>query len=173
MLVLPVSAKSDRELIAKVVAGDEKACSLLYKKYHLRLKAFVRNIVKDKNYVDDVVQETFGQVFRYLPSFRQDSALFTWMCTIAKNTVFRMKQPVNVISNESYDMETPEATISNFDVLEKWLDEMSETQRMVVSLHYMQGLTAKEITSIIPMKRRAVSTMLWRAKQKLKGMMYD
>ena len=84
-----------------------------------------------------------------------------------------MKQPVNVISNESYDMETPETTISNLDVLEKWLDEMSETQRMVVSLHYMQGLTAKEITSIIPMKRRAVSTMLWRAKQKLKGMMYD
>ena len=168
-----MSAKSDSELIERVIAGDEKACSLLYKKYHVRLKAYVRGLLHDTSYVEDVVQETFGQVFRYLASFRRDSTLFTWMCTIAKNIVFRMKQPVNIISNESYDMETPETTISNLDVLEKWLDEMSETQRMVVSLHYMQGLTAKEITSIIPMKRRAVSTMLWRAKQKLKGMMYD
>lgn len=173
MLVLLVSAKSDSELIERVIAGDEKACSLLYKKYHIRLKAYVRGLLHDTSYVEDVVQETFGQVFRYLHSFRQDSTLFTWMCTIAKNIVFRMKAPVTSNMSHLVDTNTPESTLANLDVIEKWLTEMSDKQRTVVSLHYFNGLTSKEISCIIPMKRRAILTMLWRAKQRLKGMMYD
>lgn len=84
-----------------------------------------------------------------------------------------MKAPVTSNMSHLVDTNTPESTLANLDVIEKWLTEMSDKQRTVVSLHYFNGLTSKEISCIIPMKRRAILTMLWRAKQRLKGMMYD
>lgn len=173
MLALLVSAKSDRLLIDRAVAGDEKAYSLLYNTYYRRLKMFVKGFIRDTNNIDDVVQETFAQAFRYLPHFRGDSAFFTWLCTIAKNTIYKMKPQAQKVSDNVISEDTPEKHIMNFEMLTEWLEDMSEIQRMAVNLHYIHGLTAKEITSIIPMKRRAISTMLWRAKQKLKGMLYD
>ena len=77
-------------------------------------------------------------------------------------------------SNVSFiEQDTPESNINNGQIVEAWLEDMTDIQRMAVTLHYVNGLTAKEITSIIPMKRHAVSTLLWRAKQKLKGMLHD
>ena len=87
-LVAPTSTRTDAELIAACVGGDERAQRELFRREYPRVNATIYRLLGSTRDVDDLAQETFIAVFRALSTFRGDSKLSTWIDRIAVRVVF-------------------------------------------------------------------------------------
>src|SRR5690606_24616602 len=76
----------DQQLVERVQRGDKHAFDLLVIKYQRRLARLLSQFVRDSAEVEDIAQETFIKAYRALPSFRGDSAFYTWLYRIGINT---------------------------------------------------------------------------------------
>src|SRR3982750_4969134 len=76
----------DQQLVERAQHGDKKAFDLLVVKYQRKLARLLSQFIRDSAEVEDVTQEAFIKAYRALPSFRGDSAFYTWLYRIAINT---------------------------------------------------------------------------------------
>ncbi len=78
----------DKELIKRMLAGDERAFDLFFNTYFPRIYRFaLPRLNGDIEAARDVVQNTLGKAIRKLADFRGESGLFTWVCQICRNEV--------------------------------------------------------------------------------------
>jgi RNA polymerase sigma-70 factor (ECF subfamily) len=80
------SGASDLALIKRVQQGDKSAFDLLVIKYQHKILKLIMRYVRDSSEAMDVAQEAFLKAYRAAPSFRGDSAFYTWLYRIAINT---------------------------------------------------------------------------------------
>jgi len=79
-------AVADRELMARVVAGDEAAFSNLYRQLSPGLFSMIYQILQDQKESEDVLQEAFVQMWKKASTYDPErSALFTWAVMISRN----------------------------------------------------------------------------------------
>src|SRR5437763_16123698 len=76
----------DQQLVERAQRGDKHAFELLVIKYQRKLGRLLSRFIRDATEVEDVTQEAFIQAYRALPSFRGDSAFYTWLYRIGINT---------------------------------------------------------------------------------------
>ena len=76
----------DQRLVEQAQRGDKHAFELLVSKYQRKLARLLGRFIRDPVEVEDVAQETFIKAYRALPSFRGDSAFYTWLYRIGINT---------------------------------------------------------------------------------------
>src|SRR5712672_2503786 len=76
----------DQQLVERAQRGDKRAYELLVMKYQRKLARLLSRWVRDPAEVEDVTQEAFIKAYRALPSFRGESAFYTWLYRIAINT---------------------------------------------------------------------------------------
>src|ERR1700758_4368182 len=76
----------DQQLVERAQRGDKRAFELLVLKYQRKLARLLSRLVRDAGEVEDVTQEAFIKAYRALPSFRGESAFYTWLYRIAINT---------------------------------------------------------------------------------------
>jgi len=76
----------DQQLVERAQRGDKKAFELLVAKYQRKLGRLLSRFIRDAGEVEDVTQEAFIKAYRALPSFRGDSAFYTWLYRIGINT---------------------------------------------------------------------------------------
>ena len=82
----PGSGAADLALIRRVQTGDRSAFDLLVVKYQHKILKLIMRYVRDPSEALDVAQEAFLKAYRAAPSFRGDSAFYTWLYRIAINT---------------------------------------------------------------------------------------
>ena len=78
--------QTDQVLIERVQRGDKQAFNLLVIKYQNKVCNLVSRYVSNSGDVPDVAQEAFIKAYRALPTFRGESAFYTWLYRIAVNT---------------------------------------------------------------------------------------
>jgi RNA polymerase sigma-70 factor (ECF subfamily) len=66
-------------LVDRCVSGEPRAWRALHRIYHPMAVAFLRKLGIDDGELDDACQDVFVQVFRYLPRFRGEAELKTWL----------------------------------------------------------------------------------------------
>ena len=76
----------DQQLVERAQRGDKKAFELLVAKYQRKVNRLLSRFIRDSAEIDDVSQEAFIKAYRALPSFRGESAFYTWLYRIAVNT---------------------------------------------------------------------------------------
>ena len=76
----------DQELVERAQAGDKQAFDRLVEKYQRKLGRLLSRFIRDHAEVEDVAQEAFIKAYRALPSFRGESAFYTWLYRIGINT---------------------------------------------------------------------------------------
>src|SRR5499426_2712042 len=76
----------DQQLVERAQRGDRRAFDLLVEKYQRKLARLLSRLIRDPGEVEDVTQEAFVKAYRALPSFRGDSAFYTWLYRIGINT---------------------------------------------------------------------------------------
>lgn len=79
-----LSTTPDETLAARAAAGDDSAFEELVRRYQTRVFRLACRLTSDTD-APDVLQETFLQVYRHLPSFRGESQFGTWVYRIATN----------------------------------------------------------------------------------------
>lgn len=80
----PAAEPSDESLAARAAAGDDSAFETIVWRYQARVFRLVCRLTSDTD-APDVLQDTFLQVYRHLPSFRGEAQFGTWLYRIATN----------------------------------------------------------------------------------------
>ena len=83
-MVVLTEEPSDETLAARAAAGDDRAFEEIVERYQGRVYRLACRLTSDTD-AADVLQETFLQVYRHLPSFRGDAQFGTWLYRIATN----------------------------------------------------------------------------------------
>ena len=155
--VEPAGAEPDAELIARWQSGDERAATLLVERHAPALTRFVASLGVRVD-VEEVVQDTFVRAFGSLDAFRGDSALRTWLFTIARRLVLDRRRAVLRIG-AAVDLDEADAA-TEYDALdgvvadetvrrlEGALGRLTPTQREVFLLRVNEGLSYKEIAQV-------------------------
>lgn len=133
----------DVVLVERFQAGEDIAFDLLAAKYRCRLFRVVLRIVDERAAAEDVVQEAFIRAFRTLPTFRKESAFYTWIFKIfinaAKNARNRqaLRRDVWVQLNQEHEEKTDDRFVTVDDDSPLAILENKQTVR---ALH--EALTA-------------------------------
>jgi len=156
----------------------------LYKTYLPKLNKMFSNHIKDKDYVEDLSQETLLKVHRYLDKGGEiRHAVSTFVYSVANNTLknyYRSQDssPQLINAAELYDNERTELLDSPENILiaeeikqvhDKTLDGMKEQWIEVYTLKEMDGLTHKEIAVQLDIPESTVKTRYYSAKEFLTG----
>lgn len=157
---------SDQKLLNNYFEGDESAISTLIERHKKRVCDYINMMVKDRAVADDIFQETFIKVVRFLDEGRytESGRFLSWVLRIAHNQVidhFRHSKQQNQVteSDAGYDIlntkrfsdDTVEdkMVISQIqDDVRKMVEFLPEEQKEVVLMRYFNGLSFKEIADL-------------------------
>ncbi len=76
----------DRQLIARLQAGDETAVQELADRYRPRISQLAMRYMKNREDAEEVTQDVLMKVYRKVDAFRGDSAFSSWIYRITFNT---------------------------------------------------------------------------------------
>jgi len=175
---------TDKQLVARVQKGDNRAFDLLVLKYQHRILGLISRYIQDPDEMQDVAQEAFIKAYRALPGFRGDSAFYTWLYRIAINTaknhiVARSRRPpgsdVEVEDAEYYDggaalrdLENPENALFGEElkaVVEAAIADLPDDLRTAVTLREFDGLSYEDIADVMDCPVGTVRSRIFRARE--------
>lgn len=104
---VPVVEPNDETLAARAAAGDDSAFEVIVQRYQARVYRLACRLTSDTD-APDVLQDTFLQVYRHLPSFRGDSQFGTWLYRIATNAALMHRRATSRRPADSLDMYLPQ-----------------------------------------------------------------
>ncbi len=90
-MVVPTVEPSDETLAARAAAGDDRAFEAIVERYQGRVYRLACRLTSHTD-APDVLQETFLQVYRHLPTFRGESQFGTWLYRIATNAALMLRR---------------------------------------------------------------------------------
>lgn len=174
-LVAPPSPRSDADLIAACVAGDERAQRALFRREYPRVHATVYRLLGSLRDVDDLVQETFIAAFRALASYRGEAKLSTWLDRIAVRTVFRYVRARRQLTSleaiaEPSDGSAPDAQAHAREGLRRLyavLEHMSPEARMAFALYAIDGRSIAEVAALTGTTAVVSKVRIWRARREV------
>jgi RNA polymerase sigma-70 factor (ECF subfamily) len=169
------SEQSDEKLLRLASAGDETAARRIYDRHASRLLRFLTLTLGDSHAAEDILQGAFLYLFRRAKDFDPEKAsLPTYLHLIARNLARnelrrRARKPAQSIETLSETLAAQRADASLEDmiaVMEK-LSELSDDDREILLLRYVQGMKPREIAGVLEISAKAVSTRVYRAIQRL------
>jgi RNA polymerase sigma-70 factor (ECF subfamily) len=175
----------DRQLVIRAQRGDKRAFELLVEKYQRKLARLLARLIRDPSEVEDVAQEAFVKAYRALPSFRGDSAFYTWLYRIgintAKNYLMAMGRraptstDVEAEDAEGYeegeqlrDINTPESVMLSKEIaatVNAAIDGLPEELRTAIQLRELEGMSYEEIARIMDCPIGTVRSRIFRARE--------
>lgn len=180
---------SDRLLVERTVAGDQRAYELLVIKYQRRIERLIGRMVRDVDLVQDIAQETFLRAYRALHQFRGDAQFYTWLYRIAVNTAKKTlmdlkrdplitesalrgaaddEDETSLLARELTTDETPETVLAArevADAVEAALQALPAELREAVTLREIEGLSYEEIAQAMNCPIGTVRSRIFRARE--------
>ncbi len=177
---------SDEVLARRVQEGDYLSFEELVKRYEKKIYNLAYRIMGNKEDASDVLQDTFLQAFRKIPSFKEKSLFSTWLYRIAINMCLMRKRKQKKMETVSLDVpiltetqdeikrefaddwsKNPLATLENKElknILENAISSLPENYKTVLLLRGINGLHNEEIAKMLNISLPAVKSRLHRAR---------
>ncbi len=179
------SAPSPVELLSRVASRDPDAFALLYDQYAPLVFKVVLRMMRDRAEAEDLLQETFLQVWRTAASYdarRGDPS--AWLVTIARSRALdRLRSPqyrrraVEVPESAGAELRgacDPRDELSAREgaaAVRNALASLPEEQRRVIELAYFDGLTQSQIAQKVQQPLGTVKTRIRLGMLKLRGVL--
>lgn len=166
---------------------SEQALSSLYLEYHRSVRNYIfKTFTQDSTVIEEVVQDTFFEVWKQPDRFRGDSKFKTWLLGIARHkTIDRLRKNVtDHIPIEEIEETMPSEDISISDLIHKeqiqqgvkyCLDslfaagKLSDAHREVLHLAYIQDQDIHEIAQVLNCLESTIKTRLHYARLRIKN----
>jgi RNA polymerase sigma-70 factor (ECF subfamily) len=175
----------DQLLVERAQAGDKHAFELLVAKYQRKLARLLSRFVRDAAEVDDVAQEAFIKAYRALPSFRGESAFYTWLYRIGINTAknYLVAQGRRAPTSTEFDAQdaesfedagqlrdinTPESLLQSKQIgetINAAMDGLPDELRNAIVLREIDGLSYEEIAEAMSCPIGTVRSRIFRARE--------
>jgi len=180
---------SDNQLVALALYGDAKAFELIVRRYQKLVYNVLFNMLRDHSATADATQDTFLKAYKALPTFRTELAFKPWLLRIATNTGLNAirdeKQKASDSLDEMLEIDPLNEPVSwasadleaerNFVVasISGALTALPARQRHIFVLRYQHDLSYADISNIVNETEGVVKTQLFRAREKLRKLLYD
>jgi len=175
----------DQQLVERAQRGEKQAFELLVAKYQRKLARLLSRFIRDPAEVEDVAQEAFIKAYRALPSFRGESAFYTWLYRIGINTAknylvamgrrapttteFDSEDAENFEDGDQLrDVNTPENELMSKQIAQTVNDTMEalpEELRTAIVLREIDGLSYEEIATVMNCPIGTVRSRIFRARE--------
>jgi RNA polymerase sigma-70 factor (ECF subfamily) len=176
----------DRDLVRRMLAGEQRAFDEFFNAYFDRLYRFaIVRVRNDPSVAEDAVQQTLCRAVEKLGSFRGEAALFTWLCQICRNAIvdaFRANNWARSTAVPYEDTDEIRAALESISALpaedpqelflseqvrrlvQVVLDYLPRRYGDVLEWKYIQGLSVKEIAQRLEVAPKAAESTLNRAR---------
>ena len=175
----------DQQLVERAQHGDKQAFELLVSKYQRKLGRLLSRFIRDAAEVEDVTQEAFIKAYRALPTFRGDSAFYTWLYRIGINTAKnylaasgrRAPTSTNFDAEEAdtfddgdqlRDLNTPENVLMSKQVAQtvnQSMEKLPEELKAAIMLREIEGMSYEDIAKIMDCPIGTVRSRIFRARE--------
>jgi RNA polymerase sigma-70 factor (ECF subfamily) len=171
-----VRRTADEDLVARCTTGDPAAHRALFDRERSRVHGLLYRVVGSNVHMDDLLQDTFLEVFRSLPSFRGESSLRTWIDRCAVRVAyahFRRKARLPTLEFvQDLDSEAPSAEerTSLREAARRLyaeLDRLEPLQRMAFTLFAIENRSLREVAEIMESTLATAKIRVWRARRAL------
>lgn len=173
--------RSDRDLVYAARAGDMLAFDVLFYRYRDGIFRLGLAITKDPSAAEEIAVDTFARAHRALARLEPEGSLRPWLYRVAINLSYNRRPRKNIIlsplddpSNETLSSEerSPAMLAEQAEVRRIVLgavDLLSPKHRIVVVLHYLNGLNLAEIAEVVDCPIGTVKSRLHYALRRLRA----
>ncbi len=184
-------SEDDRQLVARMRAGEQSAFERFFGAYARRLAAFVaRRSALDPAGVEDMVQATLIKAIRNLEGFRGDAALYTWLCSICRHELASQRrkgarQPIHesidvqgLARDALVEMRAPEESepyrelevVAHRNEVAATLNALPERYALALEWKYGDGFSVEQIAGMLGLTPTAAQSLLARARKEFKDL---
>jgi len=175
---LEPSLREIKHLLELCKSGNRLAQLEVYRRYQQAMFNASLRIVKDRVLAEDIMQESFLKAFQRLDTFRGDSEFGAWLKRIVVNNSLTAYRKLSRYSEVSLDenadweaeseVEAQVETAKKAEAVLKAMDDIQESYRMVLNLHYIEGYAQEDISAMLNISHGNCRTLLFRAKESLR-----
>jgi len=171
---------ADGRLVARVQEGDLEALGELYERYKTPMYRTALAITRDEKAAEDILQEAFLRVYAYAHSIDKTVPLGPWLYRVTVNLAYSWTRQVKRwlhTFQDTFDRWAssaqwhPETTTEEQEwrqVLQQAIDALSPRHRVVITLHYLEGLSLREIAYVTGVPEGTVKSRLHYARESLR-----
>ncbi len=181
---------SDEELVERYGAGDGESFRMLVERYQDRVYHIVYGIVGNRDEAEDLSQEVFLRVYRFLHRFKGKSRFYTWLYRLTVNVCLsarrkRKNEPGKIFSladsskygDDPGEIELADESFSPLKVLQN--REMAETIKSAINslskvlkstfvLREFEEFSYEELARVFRCSRGTIKSRLSRAREQLR-----
>lgn len=180
--------QDDVQLIRRTLLGDDSAFAVLVEKYQQGVHALIWRKIGDFHHAEEVTQDTFLQAYKKLGTLKDPKSFAGWLYVIANrlsiNWIQRSKPKTTMqsledtsiveIEESSYThhvMNQRETEIEEHrsEVVKELLEKLPESERTVVTLHFLGEMTTKEIGNFLGVSVNTIKSRLRRGRERLQA----
>jgi RNA polymerase sigma-70 factor, ECF subfamily len=189
----PTADRDDETLAREAATGDESAFETLVSRYQGRVYRLARRLTMSTGDAEDVLQETFLQAYRGLPSFREEARFATWLFRIATNAALmtrrrHARRPVEPLDDylprfdeagrhaggpEELSLASRAEEILDRKRLAasalEGIDRLPDLYRTAFVLRDLEELPTAEVAKVLGIEEAAVRQRVHRARLMLRG----
>jgi RNA polymerase sigma-70 factor (ECF subfamily) len=174
---------SERELVRRMLGGDERAFDEFFADYFPRLFRFAVLRLRDQDAAEDLVQSSLISAVRNLASWRGEATLFTWLCTICRREISawekRTSRRVTVslaeddpglraaLESIGAEAEAPDAGLARADtgrIVQLVLDHLPPRYSRALEWKYLEDVSVDDIARRLQCTPKAAESLLTRAR---------
>lgn len=173
---------SDETLIQQAMAGRQSAYAMLVKRYERYVYTLALRFVKNREDADEIAQDCFMRMFRYMGEFRGDSKFTTWLYKIVYTTSLnhlRKKSPdILSLDDELRPIQLQDEGVADVSAemeredrnaaLHHAITQLSPDDASIITLFYLYEQSLDEICQIMDLTLTNAKTKLCRARQRLR-----
>jgi RNA polymerase sigma-70 factor (ECF subfamily) len=164
----------DAALVHAHRAGDDQAFDALFHRYYHPLVSWIEWRCHDHARAEDIAQETFAAVARYIGTFDSSRPIWPWLRTIAGHLAGRATRAV---AAEMPVERLPEfgecsdviGTLDDRALMESALSKLPQRHQIALRLRYAEERSGPECAATLNMSPNAFNQLIWRARRLLKS----
>ena len=180
---------TSKEILLKIIAGDEPSFERVYRFYYPRLNYFSRQYILDPEVSKNIVQDVFTELWDKRDTLQNDTNLNAWLFTVTKNKSLKIISHLK--SQQNYDsymkgrqLDVNYNSLSNFDTsnfifeelqtrIESALEKLSPACRKVFEMSRFEDKKNKEIAEELNLSIKTVEAQITKALRSLKTDLKD
>lgn len=174
------SATDDAAVIRRIADGDETALAVLYDRWLQPVYSIVVHLLKDADEAEDVVEETFWQIWQRAASYDATRGTArTWILTICRSRALdrlRSKQrqredanaDINILRDSAPDPSADAEGAERRTLVFNAMEELPYDQRRALELAYFRGLSQSEVADFLDEPLGTIKTRMRLGMQKLR-----
>jgi RNA polymerase sigma-70 factor (ECF subfamily) len=169
----PADRLYERLLVLRCQAGDEAAFAELVERYGPRLRYFLRRLLGPTGETEDVLQDTWLDVFRSAPRLADPGAFAAWLYRVARDRAWRLlrkqRQPLAPLPEEDLAGEEAEFSAADAEQVHIALGQLPLEHREVLVLRFLEEMSYDDIARVVGCPLGTVRSRLHHARRALRG----